>query len=48
MAKETVGDMIVRHRKAELADDRTSKARVREILKLPTPRSIQNETWPPR
>lgn len=44
MAKETVGDMIVRHRKAEMASD---PKRAPEILKRFKPRSLQNESWPP-
>lgn len=44
MAKETVGDMIVRHRRAEME---RHPSRRKEILKRFRPRSLQNQTWPP-
>lgn len=47
MAKETVGDMIVRERKDELANPSTTKARRAELLAKPAPRSMVHETWPP-
>lgn len=44
MAKETVGDMIVRHRLEEMA---RHPKRAAEIRKRFRPRSLQNQTWPP-
>lgn len=42
---ESVGDMIVRYRKAEM---REHPERAADIAARFTPRSMEYETWPPR
>jgi hypothetical protein len=45
---ETVGDMIVRHRKEALADPRRSAKEKAGIRSRFTPRSLSVQTWPPK
>lgn len=46
--KETVGDMIVRHRMERMASPRCTERERKEILSRPRPRSIRDQEWPPR
>jgi len=47
---QTVGDMIVANRKASIKELRAKglNKQADEIAALPAPRSIRNESWPPR
>jgi hypothetical protein len=45
LSRETVGDMIVRHRKQEMLEH---PERAEILARRFTPRSLQYQTWPPR